>query len=47
MIRVAMGTGNISQAYTETYVTFPDRCKISALLDYGHLPPVVYETPTG
>lgn len=34
MIRVAIvGTGNISQAHIGAYLTFPDRCKIVALVD--------------
>ena len=34
MIRVAIvGTGNISQAHIQAYLTFPQRCKIVALLD--------------
>ena len=34
MIRVAIvGTGNISQAHIESYLQFPDRCKIVALVD--------------
>lgn len=34
MIRVAIvGTGNISQAHIQAYLTFPQRCKIVALVD--------------
>lgn len=34
MIRVAIvGTGNISPAHIESYLAFPDRCKIVALVD--------------
>lgn len=34
MIRVAIvGTGNISQAHIQAYLTFPERCKIVALVD--------------
>ncbi len=34
MIKVAIvGTGNISQAHIESYLQFPDRCKIVALVD--------------
>lgn len=34
MIRVAIvGTGNISHAHVQAYLTFPERCKIVALVD--------------
>ena len=34
MLRIAIvGTGNISHAHIGAYLTFPERCKIVALVD--------------